>query len=81
MYLQNWQIKAAAILGHGQMDMVFVHVFPFHGEGFGLSQPGEQKPFIKHPMDRVIERVNLLPPGDQVFDNCSASPLIQAICG
>lgn len=40
MKLQDRKVETPPVLGHGQMQMVFMDILPLKGQQFGLPEPG-----------------------------------------
>ena len=71
MLLQNRQIETAAVLGHGQMNMILMDVRPFKRQCLSLAQAREKDEFIEDTVDRVVKPVDGFPPFGQVLDDLS----------
>ena len=56
--LQDRQIKATPVLGHKQVDVVFVDVAPLQCQRLGLSETGEQEKFIEDLVNGIVEIID-----------------------
>lgn len=81
LVLQYRQIEAAPILGHGQVDVLFVHVLPFQRKRFGFAQPGEQDQLVEDLVDWIVETVHVIAPCLRVFDDRTLTLRVPLICG
>mgnify|MGYP000598535674 CR=1 FL=1 len=63
--LQDWQIKAPAVLCHRQMNSIFFDLLPLERQCLSFPEAGKQQKLVEYPVDWVGKVINGFPP---VFD-------------
>lgn len=79
--LQDGEIETSAVLGHRQVDAIFMHILPLQGQSLCLPDARKQELLTIGPVNRIGDIADLAPPSLEIFDRVPLRPFLIPLNG